>query len=93
MRPEVGQILVGGLLVTVPRGYIQAETEYTKEELRCFDALYSGSAKEIARTRVLEKRLEFYDLYMAGNASIKKLVPVVRKETMWRRFQYYAGLR
>jgi len=82
MKIEVGQIVIGGRWITVPRGYIQAEYEYTEEESRFFEALFPGPAKEIARTRVLEKRLEFYELYVAGKASIKKLEPVRQKT--WR---------
>ena len=64
------EIIIGGRWVTVPLGYIQAETAYTKDASDIFEALSAGPAKELARTECLTKRVEFYDLYMAGKATI-----------------------
>jgi len=67
------QIIVGGREVMVPRGYIQAETEFTKSESAIFYALDDGPKKEEARAIVLEKRLEFYYLYLAGEADLPEI--------------------
>ena len=63
----------------VPCGYIQAESEYTKDEFIIFEALDRGNAKEIARENILEKRIEFYELYCAGKVSLPQ--PVVKEKT------------
>lgn len=84
MKPETGQIVVGGRWVTVPRGYIQAETEFTKDESTIFHALPDGAKKEQARAIVLEKRIEFYDLFAAGKADIPPVEPPVKKVSFWR---------
>lgn len=85
------QIMVGGRLVTVPKGYMQAEALYTADEDKIFSFLRFGAKKEQARAEVLKKRIEFYDLYMAGKVSIPVLKP---KKKTWRDWiLYYLGPR
>ncbi len=70
--------------MTVPEGYIKAEKKYTINESSVFDALSmlnDSAALETARTSVLEKRIEFYALYLAGKANIEPPLPKVEKTT------------
>lgn len=75
------EILIGGQLVRVPSGYVQAEAEYIKKELQDFNEAARGKAKDEARLRALEKRVEFYALYLSGKANITPIAPV--KEKTW----------
>ena len=54
------EIIIGGRLVSVPKGYIQAEAEYTADEIAVFNALPDGVKKDRAGVVVLELREEFY---------------------------------
>ena len=83
MKPETTQIMIGGHLETVPLGYTQAESKFTEGESQIFYALPDGPEKEQARIVVLTKRIEFYELYMAGKVTIEK--PVVITKT-WRSY-------
>ena len=59
-------IEVGGETVQVPTDYLTQEIDFTKKVLALFDlALIEGIDSDIdeARMKVLEKRIEFYDLY------------------------------
>ena len=75
------QIIIGGRIISVPAGYIQAEAEYTKDALDVFNALSAGAAKETARAEILTKRIEFHDLYVAGKATIVPRVVKIHKST------------
>ena len=75
------EIIIGGRIISVPKGYIQAEAEYTKDVSDIFEALSPGPAKELARTECLTKRVEFYDLYVAGKATIVPRVVKIHKST------------
>lgn len=76
------EILIGGNLVTVPNGYIQAESEYTIKEFSVFETLGKlgqSTELEIARTAVLEKRIEFHALYLSGKIKFEPKEPVKKK--------------
>ena len=77
------QIMIGGHLEMVPYGYIQAESKFTEDETCIFEALDSGKAKELARTKVLEKRVEFYQLFLSGQVVIEQLAP---KKKTWKSY-------
>ena len=76
------EIMVGGQLVTVPQGYIQAEAQFTKDEIDMFNALPSGLKKEELRIIIMEKRVEFYYLYLAGEADIPE-EPAPKPKSFW----------
>ena len=78
-----GQIMIGGHLEMVPVGYIQAESKFTEDESCIFYALQPGTAKELARTKVLEKRLEFYHLFLSGQIVIDQPAP---KKKTWKSY-------
>jgi len=78
------QITIGGRIVSVPAGYVQAEADYCKEELEAFHMLNAGRPKETMRRTILEKRIEFYDRYCAGHEKIKPRPTIQRK--WWQRF-------
>lgn len=86
------EIMVGGRLVEVPTGYVQAESEFTKNELDTFYALDDGPAKEEARTAVMEKRLDFYYLWLAGEADLPTQTKP-KEETLWATMARYMGFR
>lgn len=68
-------ICIGGEMIEVPPFYIQAESEYTKDELELFKSLVDASQREDARQVVLHKRVMFYELFKAGKITITKPVP------------------
>jgi len=82
------QIYVGGYLVNVPSGYIKLEREYTEYELANFDnAVAKGDERQIEKCRkiVLQKRVEFYEHYIAG----KVIIPEIeddKKKSFWQNF-------
>jgi len=84
------QIIVGGHEVMVPRGYIQAESEFTKDESAVFYALDDGPKKEEARAIVLEKRLEFYYLYLAGEADVEPIPELKPPRTFMQKLRRWA---
>lgn len=79
------QITIGGRLITVPPGYIQAEHQYCVEEDAVFNILSPGPKKEEARTAVLEKRIEFYDRYTKGLIKIFPIRPIPKSRTFWQK--------
>lgn len=84
------QIIVGGREVMVPRGYLQAESEFTKDESAIFYALDDGPAKETARAVVLEKRLEFYYLFLAGEADVEPIPTPKEPRTFMQKLRRWA---
>ena len=47
------EIMIGGHWVTVPSGYIQAETEYTRDEQLIFENTKCRVKREAARQEIL----------------------------------------
>ena len=84
------QITIGGRLVTVPLGYIQAERRYCAEEDAVFEVLSPGPKKELARTAVLEKRIEFYDRYTSGLIKVFPIRPQPKPRTFWQKLARWA---
>lgn len=82
------EIIIGGRLVVVPKGYIQAEAAYTEDEITIFNALPSGQTKEDVRLAILEKREEFYQLYLAGKVELPEN-SLPKKLNLWQRIVLY----
>jgi hypothetical protein len=83
------EIIIGGRLVKVPKGYIQAEAEFTKDEIATFNALSEGIKKEEARLAVMSKRLEFHALYEAGKVELEAPKPAAKKDMFTRFVEWF----
>ena len=83
------EIMIGGRAVPVPKGYIQAEAEYTKAEHDAFITLSGGTTKEVARDAVLAKRVEFYERYLAGKVNIEPRTPA-DESSFWRKLARFS---
>lgn len=77
------EIRIAGRLVRVPAGYIQAEAEFTRNEDAVFAALPDGPEKEKARAAVCAKRLDFYYLWLAGEADLP--TPNPKPKSFWHK--------
>ena len=84
------QIMIGGREVMVPDGYLQAEEEFTKDESAIFYALDDGLKKEAARAAVLEKRVEFYYLFLAGEADIQPIPEPKKSRTFLQKLRRWS---
>jgi len=74
-RPK-GHIMIGGEQITVPYGYIQAEMKYTEKESTIFyKSTKSDSDSNIRKYRqaVLEKRIEFYEMFKNGKVKLDEI--------------------
>jgi hypothetical protein len=85
------EIMIGGHWVTVPSGYIQAETEYTRDEQLIFENTKCRVKREAARQEILAKRVEFYELYKIGKFTFPA-EPTPKPETLWQTMGRYIGL-
>lgn len=86
------EILIGGQWVTVPSGYIQAETEYTRDEQLIFDNTKCRFKRKDAQKAILEKRVEFYELFKIGKITFPPETKP-KPETLWQTMGRYIGLR
>lgn len=85
------EIMIGGVLTRVPKGYIQAEAAYTEYETIKFRGAVDSSEREKYRSKVLAKRVEFHQLYLSGKAKVTPPQPVVKKSTFSRVCNWLRG--
>lgn len=64
-------INIGDQMVDVPDEYLRQESLYTREELNKFHSVpEEHPLKEHLRQAVLDKRVEFYKLYLSGKVKL-----------------------
>lgn len=87
MRNEIKEIHVGDEWVRVPVGYVQAEKEYTTElDTEWISNVSNDIIDEELREKILDARVEFYNLYKEGKITIINHQKQ-RKESWWAKMR------
>lgn len=81
----MSRIHIGNEWVDVPPGYIQAEYEYTSDLHSKWVAKNEhGETDEDLRQLILDKRVEFYHLFLRGDITITLPTP---KQPWWKQIR------